>query len=167
MEPPTSWESHALAGPWQNTLEDSFLHSLGHTCHKSLWIVYYVPGTGKTSVNKAHILMGCLGSSSELEKWAVEFLGRTTDLGKAFRGCDQSSPWLSGDTCVETSSTSWEEAGVDYTMWKDWALRRLRLWAKLGTTGCYLECPRLRDLVPGFVFGLKLLQVLFFSGYGV
>lgn len=54
-------------------------------------IVYHVPGWGKILINK-----GFLGSSSELEKWAVEFLGRTTDLGRALGAV--TTPWPRGGT---------------------------------------------------------------------
>lgn len=67
-------------------------------------IVYHVPGLGKILINKAHILTGFLGSSSELEKRAVEFLGRTTDLGRAVGTVTTPAP--RGHTWVEASPTT-------------------------------------------------------------
>ena len=69
------------------------------------------------SEQSSHIT-GLLGSSSELEKWAVKFLGRTTDLGSTLRlwpSPDPTDTHLSGNLirCPE-------EAGVDSTVWNNW-----------------------------------------------
>ena len=77
-----------------------------------------MPGLGTILINQAHILTGFLGSGSEPEKRAVEFLGRTTALGRALGTATTPDPMearLSGNFihCPE-------EAGAESTVRNNW-----------------------------------------------
>lgn len=73
-----------------------------------------------------------------LEKWPVEFLGGMSPLTWAEPSETITNPlslWNLIRHRVRVSSTSQEVVGVESTIWKDWAVRKLCLWAKMRTTG--------------------------------
>ena len=82
------------------------------------------------SEQSSHIT-GLLGSSSELEKWAVEFLVRTTDLGSTLGAVTTPGP--------HRHTLEWKPHPLPRGSWswlhhvEQLALRRLQLWVTLGT----------------------------------